>query len=287
MLGKLLKHEFVASSRFMLPTFAALGAITALFAVCVGVFAKAGMEGLDYSIDFFQFQLFSFENGTPGTSGAWIFGMLFGSYILVLVAVSIVALVMVVLRFYSNLLGDEGYLTHTLPVTTEQLLISKFIVHFIWSLLSTLAIIFSMGLIVIVLINVSPDAPVIYMSMKEAFSRSFLLDMAIDTCINIFFNLGASIVLLYASMALGQLFHKARKGGAVVGYIALTMVYQTLVTVPMLLVFTGVTSMDNTVFNAMNMASLTLRISSAVSIVFSVGLWFLTVWLMKKKLNLE
>ena len=48
------------------------------------------------------------------------------------------------IRFYKSMYTDEGYLTHTLPVTSHQLLLSKILVMAAWNLISTLAILASM-----------------------------------------------------------------------------------------------------------------------------------------------
>ena len=46
-------------------------------------------------------------------------------FIGVMCAMFVVAMVFVLTRFYRGLLGDEGYLMHTLPVKTWQLVLSK------------------------------------------------------------------------------------------------------------------------------------------------------------------
>lgn len=46
-------------------------------------------------------------------------------FFMVLFAMSVIAWVLAVLRFYKGLLGGEGYLMHTLPVKTWQLIASK------------------------------------------------------------------------------------------------------------------------------------------------------------------
>ena len=47
--------------------------------------------------------------------------------------VSFVSMIFCLVVFYKNMFKDEGYLTHTLPVTANQLLISKYIVYFVIS----------------------------------------------------------------------------------------------------------------------------------------------------------
>ena len=57
-----------------------------------------------------------------------MFGTLFMTLI---VSIVIVVVGFTVTRFYKNVIRDEGYLTHTLPVHTWQILVSKLIVSYI------------------------------------------------------------------------------------------------------------------------------------------------------------
>ena len=49
----------------------------------------------------------------------------------------LLTLVLMVYRFYKNLMTDEGYLMFTLPVSRSQLIWSKLLVALVWSVLST------------------------------------------------------------------------------------------------------------------------------------------------------
>lgn len=49
-------------------------------------------------------------------------------------------------RYYRSMYSNEGYLTHTLPVTPNQLLLSKMINFSIWELLSVICIVFNIML---------------------------------------------------------------------------------------------------------------------------------------------
>lgn len=109
MLRKLLKHEFRATGRIMLPLFGIL------LLVSVGAnFSSRGMLNSDSSL-----------LRTLGT----IFIMLF---IVVIFAVGIISFVLMINRFYKNLLQDEGYVMMTLPVCVHQQIWSKLIVSTVW-----------------------------------------------------------------------------------------------------------------------------------------------------------
>ena len=97
MLRKLLKHEFRATARIMLPLFGLL--------VLASVGANLSIRGmLDSDSTFLS---------TLGT----ILIMLFT---VAIVAVGIMAFILMINRFYKNLLQDEGYVMMTLPVSIHQ-----------------------------------------------------------------------------------------------------------------------------------------------------------------------
>lgn len=68
---------------------------------------------------------------------AAIFVVLFFLSVMALAAVTVVV---IVYRFYKNLLGSEGYLMHTLPVTVHQLIWSKLIAAVVWMAVTSVCI---------------------------------------------------------------------------------------------------------------------------------------------------
>lgn len=116
MLSKLLKYEFKDTAR-VIPFFYLIAAILSSM-----VFLSDKMH-----ISWFRI-----------TSSVLL--LIFGF------AIIVVTFVVVVLRFYKNLYGDEGYLMFTLPVKPHLLLISKVMAGFCWMLLSTMAFIGALSL---------------------------------------------------------------------------------------------------------------------------------------------
>lgn len=115
MLGKLIKHEFRATGRILLPVY------------LVMLLTAALVRG--------------FQVLTEQTAGEFMRVLAVLSVLLFSAAVfggSILAFVLMIYRFYKNLMTDEGYLMFTLPVTTGQLIWSKMIVSAVW-LLATAA----------------------------------------------------------------------------------------------------------------------------------------------------
>ena len=109
MLRKLLKHEFRATSRIMLPLFGVL--------LLASVGANLSIRGMLRS-----------DNAFVSTLGI-ILIMLFT---VAVIAVGIIAFILMISRFYKNLLQDEGYVMMTLPVSVHQQIWSKLIVSTVW-----------------------------------------------------------------------------------------------------------------------------------------------------------
>ena len=109
MLMKLMKHEFRATGRVMLPLFAIV-LVTAIGAN----FSTRGLMDSEYRI--------------LNILG----GLLVTAFVIAVMAVCIMSVVVMVQRFYKNLLQDEGYLMMTLPVSVHQHIWSKLIVSAVW-----------------------------------------------------------------------------------------------------------------------------------------------------------
>ena len=118
MLGKLTKYEIKATARIFLPLYAGL----LLFALINKVFIEINL--LQTKMAFLSA----------------ISGMI---YFFIIVATFIITLVVMIQRFYKNLLSDEGYLMFTIPVTPSKHIISKMIVSILWAVVSVIAAVLS------------------------------------------------------------------------------------------------------------------------------------------------
>lgn len=117
MLTKLIKHEFRATGRIMLP----------LYLVLLATAAGA-----------------NFATRRMGDLGV----LLVLIFALMILAVCVVSVVLMVQRFRQNLLGDEGYLMLTLPVSIHQHLWAKMMVSAAWFAASLLAMLAALLLLV-------------------------------------------------------------------------------------------------------------------------------------------
>lgn len=115
MLRKLLKHEFRATARTMVPLF--------------GIVAVLALGG-NLSTRF----LLEADSFVPNLLG----GILIFAFVIGMVGLVIMSVVVMVNRFRTNLMGDEGYVMFTLPATSHQLVWSKIIVSTVWFLATVL-----------------------------------------------------------------------------------------------------------------------------------------------------
>ena len=117
MLRKLLKHEFRATGRIMLPLFGIL------LLVSVGAnFSSRGMLNSDSSLLRTLGTIFIMLKMVPSVRRRELSEF----------AVGIISFVLMINRFYKNLLQDEGYVMMTLPVCVHQQIWSKLIVSTVW-----------------------------------------------------------------------------------------------------------------------------------------------------------
>jgi len=129
----------------------------------------------------------------------------------------IFAYVINIVRFYSGLLRDEGYLMFTLPVKPWQLIVSKLITAFLTVGITTLLIIVSLFLLVDGLFR-GASATFLWESM----SVGVIGDLGI-LLLNGSVSLISGILMIYMSCAIGQLANKHRVLFSVLAYFCISM----------------------------------------------------------------
>ena len=201
------------------------------------------------------------------------------------VAMAVGMVFIIVIRFYQSLLGDEGYLMHTLPVKEWQHITAKGLSATIYTLgcavvLFIAVAIFSKGAIIVEVAKVFPTLakhPVYILYAIEAFIVGI-------------FGILKSVYSVYASMAVGQLADKHRILLSVAAYIGLGFVISVGATVFILL---GVNLTDKVAFfnpltQMINFGSIQFLIISAFLIELAQVALFhvITERILTKSLNL-
>lgn len=124
MLAKLFHHEFRNTAKVMLLLYALAGIVTVM----------------TISINFFDDRLSSMPDPARSLSAA-ILGAMIALYVLSLFALFVVTIVYLCLHFYRTMYSDQGYLTHTLPVSPMATLNVKLVTALVW-VLGAIAVIF-------------------------------------------------------------------------------------------------------------------------------------------------
>ena len=271
MLKQLLKYEFKATGR----TYGGLYLALVALAVLNGFSLRSSSKD-----DFASLLLFA--------------------YMVVAVAVAVVSVMTIVTRFTRNLLGREGYLMHTLPVTETQLVTSKLISSTVWSLCSILAACLSFGILAVLMMadmDLLEQLPLMWSGIREAFARcnmEFWEALAFSGVVS-FVRMVSAIACIYAACMVG---HQFKNHPALAGILSFfVMQYLQGWLEKLLQIGTGV--YETAIYSAvgdvgsigtavsalgyMGSAMVTLGIAAAFGV-----FWFgLTVWLMRNKLNLE
>ncbi|AET69917.1 hypothetical protein Desor_4508 [Desulfosporosinus orientis DSM 765] len=205
MLGKLLKYEIKATGRIFLPLFLAL----LVFAGITRIISSVGPEKWD----------------APAVISMIVYG-------LIMAGMFVMTLIMMVQRFYKNLLSDEGYLMLTLPVKTWQHIVSKLLTSMLWIVASGIAAIISIMIIALKqgdLTNILSGLVTFYSQvMNQLGAQAFIL--LLEMIILAFVSLASGILIIYASIALGHLFRKHKVLATFGSFIALSTLAQIFFT---------------------------------------------------------
>jgi len=270
MLGKLIKHELIATGRvFML-----------LYASVIAFAALTSLAGLLLS---------------PLEVPDFVWVTLVPLFVLggftVLAAVTIMPLVIIAVRFYRSFLGSEGYLMFTLPVTRHELLLSRLIVAVVWQ---TIALIVAVVSVVIALAGWIPTGfwadnmwylQPIFTEMLASFDRGgFVLAM---TFVSMVLSSFSSALMIYLAMGLGQLANSHRVLLSFTSYIGLwvaTTIVAAMITFPITFSFALNDSMsDAQIFQE---TTVSLVVGNVMTFVLCIAMYFATEYLLRKRLNL-
>lgn len=272
MLGKLLKYEIKSTARIFLPIY---GLIIALALINKAFISQGSFSSYDGNYKAMHI----------------IASISMAAYVSFIVALFVVTLVVLIRRFYRNLLGDEGYLSFTLPVKVHSHIDSKLITTFMWEAISLIVSAFS-----IFIMTINKDTVNDFSEFCMAVSRFFATNGAIVTQILIEIILTAIVGILactlqiYASIVIGNLSskHKMLAGfGAFVGFGIVQQIIGSTVFGNLIYSFTF--SMDHATSTMASLYAVRSFLLATIifSLVFSVIFYFITEWMLRKKLNLE
>ena len=198
MLGKLMKYEFRATAIYFLPIYVVLVLVS----------------GLRYVVSLISQK---FSNGFSAFSGFSHSAI----YLLLALGLAITTFIVIIIRFYKNLLGTEGYLMFTLPVSVEQNILAKLIPSVVWffgsCVLGMLTIAPAMGL----RFNDNPFTMFTGIRLGDVPEILLAVLMVIG-------SIAGTFLFYYLCMCIGQMFNSHRFLVSAGAYIVIQTVLQIL-----------------------------------------------------------
>ncbi len=262
MLGKLMKYEIKATARIFLPLYLVL----IVFSI-INSFMNFNMDS------------FTLPQGITLTI-----------YIIILVGMFVATFIVMIQRFYKNLLSEEGYLMFTIPVKPWKHIISKLIISSMWTAISVLVAILSIGIIVlqeVSLTDMFKGISMIWSMVYEELGDS-LYHLIAQMIVGIIIGTATSILMVYASISMGHLSnnHKIMASiGSFLGFYALSQIVAGIL-------FLLPINSNQWLFYSFN-AQMTQYPSGAIwgaialSAVFASIYFIITNLILSKRLNLE
>lgn len=205
-------------------------------------------------------------------------------------------------RFYRTMASDEGYLTHTLPVTTSGHVFSKLLVAFIYTFLSLIFIALFIIITVLLAILLGGQLGEISGMLKELrfvydeLQRMINIPIAIYIVEYVILGIVGeifSILIIYLAIALGQLMKTHKLIWAIVYYMIVTTAIGLVTQIISIIVSSGIGFLAGDLVNEMNPQQFVTVTQSValISVVMlslvSVGGYFLVKYIFERKLNLE
>lgn len=263
MLGKLLKYEVKATARLFLPLYLA-------------VLLFAGINKL--------FNPFKIIQTSKNLNLQSILGTLsIIVYFALIVAIIVMTLLIMIQRFYKNLLGDEGYLMFTLPVKSWEHIVSKLLVSMLWTILSFITVVFSI-FILIGIKNVFENLPELFNVVKDYIGNWGIFLTLLYALVAV----AGNIITIYCAIALGHLYTKHKILASFGAYIGLYFISQIVLSI-------FVFSFANTIFYPLSKSIVPTHSQISTLIISFIGVFMvlaaayftLTNIILKKRLNLE
>ena len=297
MLGKLMKYEW--KNIWKAGTLMLLGMLVVTVIGCVVLRMPGGVvTGL-------------LDNNDINATQSWFVLSSFVAtlilYVIRLLASTWGMLIFLGIRFYRSMYADEGYLSHTLPVTANQLFLSKVLVSGVWYLFITIGIGISVVALIVSLmtglLNIGELSSVltqyngnIWEFMADAFyelGRTYEEEMGINLShyvITLLLTYVAgpfiTMVTLFGALTIGQLSSKHKGLMGILAYAGLTILSSIIgSTVQSAFMFgTNVMSSSGGFSVTTNMA---YDINVITSLLIAAIMYGVSYYIMNRKLNLD
>lgn len=274
MLRKLLKHEFRATGRIMLPLF--------LILLATSVGANVSTRGM-----------MDTDNKFLNILGV----LLVMAFVIAIMGVCVMSVVVMARRFYKNLLQDEGYVMMTLPVSVHQQIWSKLIVSTVWFALTLVVICLAcliMAFDVQFIQQIAAGCREVFREIFRNLTAYYAINgtaIVAEFLVMCFVGCCAMCLQFYASLAIGHSFANHKMAWSVGWFFIIQFAVQFLGG-------TLVALLDESWFhhllmgwegNLSGVASLHLSMIVLIlgELIYGAVFYFLTTYFLKHRLNLE
>lgn len=286
MLGKLFKYEWKTISKMGLLMLAALGIVTLL-----GV--------LGFALPFSNLIEIT-ESSDESVAGAFL-SMLISMgtmmvYILTMMGVVYGMLIYMGVHFYKTMYSDEGYLTHTLPVTPRQLIFSKVLNGSIWYGIISIGMVISVGILVIAMMF-SMGANIEFIAEMREVWKEILFELGANAGLEVvhiilsmvlMFTVTpiAAMMTLFGSITIGQLASKYRALMGILAYFGACMV-NGMVSYIISFVISVASGIMAEAFGSSVSVAMGYDATIISSVIMAVVFYFISHAILTKKLNME
>lgn len=267
MLSKLMKHEFRATGRILLPVYLLLILTSGLCCLFLHLSQRYDAK----AISVFQ-------------------SLTLTAFVITAVGAAVLTLVLMIYRFYKNLMTDEGYLMFTLPCSTGQIIWSKLIVALVWSFVT--AVMEGIATLIATTGQVKwsellSELPRIIKELD--LSAIEITGYALEGLLVAVMGALSTYLIFYAAISLGHSFANHKILLSVVFYIAFNFGLQILFSFGTL--FGIVNLIPDSLFadgdNLQLSFQIILWIGIGWSALIAVGFYLLTHTMLKRRLNLQ
>lgn len=267
MLRKLLKHEFRATGRIMLPMY--------LIMLIISVLGNFAVRIMDNS---------------KNTYLKILPVIIIVAFVVMVIGLVIMSIYMTINRFSKNLMGDEGYIMFTLPVSVHKHIISKIIVSVVWFVATFLVLALACVLIAFraeFIQNIVKFFKRIIEGMTTYYAlngTAVILELLAVTVA----SLAAFCLQVYAAISLGYGFTRHKALLSVAAFVVMQIIMWVIVGAAVSAI--DANQIDYWVtqrFSSMGQVHITMCASFVINVLYGAVYYVITALGLKKRLNLE
>ncbi len=295
MLGKLMKYEW--KNIWKAGSLMLLGMFIVTLIGCIALYMLGASD--------------SFDNNDMSAGQTWLmissFAALLILYVIMLLASTWGMLIFLGIRFFRSMYTDEGYLSHTLPVTANQLFLSKVLVSGLWYLfisvgigVSVLALILSTVMGVYNIGELSSELAQYNGNIWAFLSDGIyelgrfyeeqmglnLLHYGITMLLTFVVGPFTAMIILFGSLTIGQLSSKHKGLMGILTYAGITILSSIVgSTVQSVFMFSAGVMSSSSGFSMTSNAAYDINILTSVLI--AAVMYGISYYIMNRKLNLD